>query len=185
MGLGNPDRSDDGFGVALAQELMPSKAQPGNGTERQLTVMVAGTAPERFLGRVADWGAEHLIFLDAVDFGGAPGAAVWLNAGEMAARYPQVSTHKLSLGLLARCVEGNGTAKVWLLGVQTESTRPGRDLSPAVQASLEALGDLLKAIWGPDLGADPVSHFSTGRIVGQASCQPAGRMPAPRMEVLA
>ncbi|MGO8676531.1 MAG: hydrogenase maturation protease [Limisphaerales bacterium] len=192
MGLGNPERGDDGFGVALAREMMrsgvgggsspdslPAEAGvPGSIPRMRLTVMVAGTAPERYLGRVAEWGGEHLVFLDAVDFGGAPGSAVWLSGGEMAARFPQVSTHKLSLGLLARWVEARGTTKVWLLGVQPESVRPGGDLSPAVRASLEALGGLLKEVWGRDVGADVPNHLSTGHRVGQASCLPAGRMPA-------
>ena len=70
------------------------------GLRRQ--VIVAGTTPERFIGRVADEGFDHLIFLDAVEFGGAPGSVVLLNSDEMAARFPQVSTHKISLGLLAK-----------------------------------------------------------------------------------
>ena len=193
MGLGNPEQGDDGFGVALAREMMRSgfgsggnpKSLPadagvsGSVPRMRLTVMLAETAPERFLGRVAEWGGEHLVFLDAVDFGGAPGSAVWLSAGEMAARFPQVSTHKLSLGLLARWVEASGTTKVWLLGVQPQSVRPGDDLSPAVRASLEVLGSLMKEVWGPDAGADIQNHLLTGHKVGQATCLPAGRMPVP------
>ena len=44
----------------------------------------------------------------------------------MAARFPQVSTHKISLGLLARLDRGAvARRKAWLLGVQPESLRPG------------------------------------------------------------
>jgi len=138
MGVGNVAYGDDGFGVRLAEGLKAEGRSPkaeGNpksegrskdldgicsdfGLRRQVTV--AGTSPERFINRVADEGFDHLIFLDAVEFGGAPGSVVLLNSDEIAARFPQVSTHKLSLGLLARQVEANGRTKAWLLGVQPE-----------------------------------------------------------------
>ena len=57
----------------------------------------------------------------------------------MVARFPQISTHKISLGLLAKRAEANGTTKAWLLGVQPESLKPGEELTPAVQATLELL----------------------------------------------
>jgi Ni,Fe-hydrogenase maturation factor len=54
-------------------------------------VIIAGTNPERLIGQVADENFDHVIFLDAVDFGGPPGAAVILNTDEMVARFPQIS----------------------------------------------------------------------------------------------
>jgi hydrogenase 3 maturation protease len=92
---------------------------------------------------VVDGGFDHVIFLDAVEFGGAPGSVVLLDSEEMAARFPQVSTHKLSLGLLARQIETNGQAKAWLLGVQPESLRQGEQLSPTVKATLQLLLELM------------------------------------------
>ena len=142
MGLGNVDYGDDGFGVRLAQELKSEGRSPkpeGNPSQ----VIVCGTSPERFIGRVADEGYEHVIFLDAVEFGGAPGSVVLLDSDEMAARFPQVSTHKLSLGLLARQVESNGQTRAWLLGVQPESLRQGEQLSPTVNATLQLLLELI------------------------------------------
>ncbi len=102
-----------------------------------------GTTPDRFVGRVADEGFDHLIFLDAVEFGGVPGSVVFLNAEEMAARFPQISTHKISLGLLAKWAEARGSTRAWLLGVQPESLKPGASLTPTVQRTLEALVELL------------------------------------------
>jgi len=135
MGLGSPERGDDGFGVRLAEELA-RLGVPG--------VIVAGTSPDRFMGRVAAEGCDHLIFLDAVDFGGAPGSAAWLDSAAMASRYPQVSTHRVSLGLLARLAESGGGTRAWLLGVQPQSLGPAGRLSPAVQRTLEILRDWLR-----------------------------------------
>ena len=79
MGIGNVDHGDDGLGVRLAEQLA---------AEGLPDVVVAGTAPERFIGRVAGAGHDHVIFLDAVEFGGAPGSVVFLDAEEMTATVP-------------------------------------------------------------------------------------------------
>ncbi len=107
-------------------------------------VIVAGTTPERLIGRVTEADFDHVVFLDAVEFGGAPGSVVLLNSGEMAARFPQISTHKLSLGLLARQVEARGRTKAWLLGLQPASVKPGEELTLIVQATLELLLEIVR-----------------------------------------
>jgi hydrogenase maturation protease len=164
MGLGNVAYGDDGFGVRLAEELKAEvrrpKAERSPNSEgrsealsesaldcgHQIQIIVAGTTPEWWISRVTDEGFDQLIFLDAVEFGGLPGSVVFLNAGEMTARFPQMSTHKISLGLLAKWAEANGTTRAWLLGVQPESLKPGGELTPAVQATLELLRELVREI---------------------------------------
>jgi hydrogenase maturation protease len=145
MGLGNVEYGDDAFGVRLAEKLKPEVRTPkSEGNPSQ--VILCGTTPERFIGRVTDEGFDHVVFLDAVEFGGASGSVVLLDSDEMAARFPQISTHKISLGLLARQVESNGQTRAWLLGVQPESLRQGEQLSPTVQATLELLLGLLRDV---------------------------------------
>ncbi|MGD0387791.1 MAG: hydrogenase maturation protease [Tepidisphaeraceae bacterium] len=135
MCVGNPDGGDDAFGVRLGEDLA------GRGMR---DLVIAGNDPERFLFRGASDGYDHLIFVDAVDFGAAPGSAVFLDTDEMTGRFPQVSTHRLSLGLLARWIEARGTTKAWLLGVQPESLEPRHGLSRSAQAALETLSELLQ-----------------------------------------
>lgn len=134
MGLGNSDYGDDGLGMQLVEELI------GAGV---LDVIAAGTAPDHYIGVAADLDFEHLVFIDAVEFGDAPGSVVFLDATEIAARFPQISTHKISLSVLARFVETNGITKAWLLGVQPQSVKEGQKLSPAVRATLDVLRELL------------------------------------------
>ncbi len=134
IGIGNMDYGDDGFGMYLAQRLS-AEGVPG--------VVMAGNTPERFIGRVADEGYDGVLFLDSVEFGGAPGSTVLLGADEMVARFPQVSTHKISVGLLAKWIESNGATKAWLLGVQPESMKPGAQFSKTMQMTLDALAQLL------------------------------------------
>jgi len=159
MGLGNVDLCDDGFGVYLAQQLLEAGVPE---------VIVAETTPERYIGRVEDEGFDRLVFLDAVDLGAAPGSVVLLNARQICDRYPQISTHKISLGVLAQWVQATGKTKVWLLGVQPESLcGPGfpnsaetRDatpsagdwqercpkLTPTISATLKLLRDLILSV---------------------------------------
>jgi hypothetical protein len=66
----------------------------------------------------------------------------------MAARFPQISTHKISLGALAQWAEANGGTRAWLLAVQPESIKPGQQLTPTLQKTLELLRDFLKASLG-------------------------------------
>ncbi len=138
MGLGNIDYSDDGFGVRLAEGLVEA-GMP--------YAVVAGTTPDRSIGRLADQGFDCLIFIDAVEFIGAPGSVIFLDAGEIIARFPQISTHKISLGLLAKWVEDMGIAKVFLLGVKPGSLRGEEGLTQAVQTTLEILKDLIGDLW--------------------------------------
>ncbi len=135
MCVGHPDAGDDALGVLLGEELV------GQGMP---DVFIAADDPEKFVFRGAGDGYDHLIFVDAVDFGAAPGSVAFLNAQQMTSRFPQVSTHRLSLGLLAQWIEARGTTKAWLLGVQVESLQGRHELSPPLRATMAALGDLLK-----------------------------------------
>ena len=135
----NADGGDDALGVRLGEELAGDWADTD-----MAQIVIAGTEPERFLFGGAGDGYDHLVFVDAVDFGAAPGSVVFLNTSEMVGRFPQVSTHRLSLGLLAQWVEARGGARAWLLGVQPDSLEPGGELSPPVQSALAMLVDVLK-----------------------------------------
>lgn len=134
VGIGNPDYGDDGFGVVLAQRLA-ARGMP--------KVVVAGNTPERFIGVIADECFDTVLFLDAVEFGAQPGSVALLNSEEMTAKFPQISTHKISVGLLSKWIESNGTTKGWLLGVQPESLKAGAQLTSTMQTTLDALADLL------------------------------------------
>ena len=134
MGVGNSDYSDDAFGVHLAQTLLEAGVP---------YVIVAGSSPDRYLAAATDMEFDHLVFLDALDFGAAPGSVAFLDSRQILARYPQISTHKISLGLLANFVESGGVTKAWLLGVQPESLKEGQGLTHTVRKTMGVLLELL------------------------------------------
>jgi hydrogenase maturation protease len=133
VGVGNTDLGDDGFGVRMAEELEQ------NGVSG---VIVADTTPERWVGRILDGEAQHVVLLDAVETQGVPGSAMFVGAAEMKSLYPQISTHKMALSSLARLIETMSGARVWLLGVKPQTLR-GNALSETVKTSLEALKAIL------------------------------------------
>ena len=137
FGLGNVDLGDDAFGVRLA-EAVQTKLRSGS-----LRVILAGTQPERWLGRLGSDPLDHLVMLDAVECGAVPGTVLFLGSAALVDRFPQVSTHRLSLNLLAKLMEVETGAQVWLLGVQPETLRPGAELSAAVRGTLELLVEWL------------------------------------------
>ena len=171
-GVGNPDQGDDGFGVRLAEALsQPAACRPrGAGNPESAawpndantaggfrfsrcgsaSVIIAGNAPERLLGRLSDGSLDTVLFLDAAEFGAVPGSVVLLNSQGITARFPQVSTHRVSLGVLAKWVEASGAAKAWLLGVQPASLKLGAGLTPPVQATFEILCQLLGELLAHD-----------------------------------
>jgi hydrogenase maturation protease len=156
MGLGNIDCGDDGVGVRLAEELLEAGVPD---------VVVAGTTPEHCVGRIAGQGFDRLIFLDAAEFGASPGSVVLLNASEICARYPQISTHKISLGVLAKSLQAAKT-KVWLLGVQPQSIKSGEAITPTVSATCDVLRTLLleqNHVGTAALGC-PVDHGGTAAL---------------------
>jgi hydrogenase maturation protease len=134
VGVGNPDLGDDGAGVRLA-EALAARGVPD--------VLAAERTPERWLGRLAGERFEAILFLDAVDAGLPAGDVLLMDAATIQARFPQVSTHRLSLGVLARLLETEGGTRVVLLGIQPASLALGAGLSTAVGRTLQSLADLL------------------------------------------
>lgn len=158
MGLGNVDCGDDGFGVRLAEALLEAGVPD---------VAVARTNPEDYVGRIADQGFDRLIFLDAVEFGASPGSVAFLNAREICARYPQISTHKISLGVLAKWIRATSRTKVWLLGVQPQSIKSEEPLTPTVSATSNLLRTLLlELLTGKDRAGTAAPSAGSGQGLG-------------------
>jgi hydrogenase maturation protease len=146
VGVGNPELGDDGVGVDLAEGLRDSGCPD---------VLVAGTEPERWLDHMTREAVDHVLLLDAAEFAGEPGSVVLMDARDIRSRFPQVSTHKLSLGTLAAYVECRAETKVWLLGVKPASLRPGAGLSEPVRRTRETLLGVLCDVLQPLPAAQP------------------------------
>jgi hydrogenase maturation protease len=158
MGIGNVDYGDDGFGVILSEKIK-ERLERFECKERH-SVLNAGTMPERFIQPIVEKGYDHVIFLDSVEAGAEAGSVVFLNAGEIVNRFPQISTHKISLGLIAKLVEGDGKTKTWLLGVQPGSVKMGEGLTPEVMSTIEILDELLCEL----LTVSPINSYGATQM---------------------
>jgi hydrogenase 3 maturation protease len=161
VGVGNSDLGDDGFGPCLAETL----AAAGHAD-----VIVAATTPERWMEMLASGTYDSVLFLDAVEFGAEPGAAVLMDACEIETHFPQVSTHKLSLGMLARLIRRQSGARVHLLGVRPASLQQGAGLSAAVKDSAGSLAVLLGEVLSTRNGR-PGAAQPSERHVPPAKCE--------------
>ncbi len=134
LGIGNTDRGDDGFGVRLAEALGEAGLE---------NVLIAGATPENYMTVLGSGQYDTVLFLDAVFTGAEPGSVVLMDATKIKSAFPQVSTHKYSLGTLAGVIGSGTKTRVWLLGVCPASTKICTPLSGAVKETLRMLTELI------------------------------------------
>jgi len=158
VGVGNPDRGDDGAGPAVVEELRrigatggrPDVAQPPSAVSlprsEGLAVLDAGDAPERYLGPMAESGAAVVVFVDAVDFGGEPGQAALLEERDLPRR--SCVTHRSSLGLVMRYLQEQAGQGSLLLGIQPGSVAVGQGLTPAVRTAVTGVAAAISEALG-------------------------------------
>jgi hydrogenase maturation protease len=143
VGVGNPDRGDDGVGLLVARMLRDRLPADVRIEER-----LGGAAELIELLREAD----QAVLVDAM-VSGAPAGTIRrfdCAAGDAAPGHGQASSHGLGV------TEAVGLAsalsclpRVCLVyGVEAAEFSPGSDMSDAVVAGAEALADRLAAEWG-------------------------------------
>lgn len=144
LGVGNSVYGDDALGIQLAAQLSKRFEE----CSTQPDVIEAGMMPERYVGRIIDDNQyDSVVFLDAVDFEGEAGSVLVANSEEMVSRFPQISTHKISLGMLATWVESSGTTKAWLIGIQPGLMKMGQGITQAVQDTIDVLVEVIYDLW--------------------------------------
>ena len=149
LGVGNVLKGDDGVGPLVCEALA------GKVTAR---VMDAGTVPENYLGPIIEARPQFLLVIDAVDFGGAPGAIGLFTPEKI--NDAAFSTHALSLRLFIDVLRTDVDVDVLVLGVQPVSTQLGRPVSAPVQESIAEVTEVLGAIF-PATGQAMVSPGGT------------------------
>ncbi len=129
-------KSDDRLGPALARAL--AAALPADPRQR---VVSGGEAPENFTGAVRAFAPSHVLLLDAVDQGLAPGTAFIVD--ENAITMGDMTSHRLPLKLLMHFLAVSIPCRVILVGVQPRTLLPGRRLSAPVRRTVAPLAGFL------------------------------------------
>lgn len=137
VGVGNPYRSDDGAGIAVAERLREAAA----GVE----VVTCEQEPLRLLDAWS--GADLAIVVDAVSSGAAPGTVHRFDATSepLPSTLFRGSTHALGVGdaiELARSLD-RLPRRVLVFGIEGERFTAGEELSAPVAAAVEPLASEL------------------------------------------
>ena len=128
MGLGNPDREDDGAGVVIARRLL---------ADGLAGVFDCGQVPENYLGKVARLAPNDVLFVDAADLGEDPGSIALLSGDDLATQ--AVSTHSAGLAPAVEFLRMGLGVRCRLLAVQPACLGTQRGLSSPVRLAAERI----------------------------------------------
>ena len=128
VGLGNPDRGDDGVGVIVARRLMADGATG---------VLDCGQVPENYLGKVARLAPNDVLFVDAADLGEDPGSIALLSGEDLTTQ--AVSTHSAGLAPAVEFLRIGLGVRCRLLAVQPARLGTQRGLSSPVRLAAERI----------------------------------------------
>jgi len=134
IGLGNPYRSDDGFGPAFAREVNTKCGIPAY-NETDLDEVVLGLCENQ---------TDKLVLLvDAADFGGKEGEIKMFATTEL--RDKEADFHKLPLKLYMKLLEKAGH-KTYLIAMQPECLEEVEEpiMSPKAQKAMKKLLEMME-----------------------------------------
>lgn len=136
VGIGNPLRGDDAAGPELIKELRNSL--------RCLLLLDVGEVPENYLEKIVKEKPNTIVLVDAVDLGAPPGTIRIIEEGDI--RDESLSTHNVSLRLVAKYLQRETSADVFLLGIQPKTIQFGKEISEPVRGGLEKIIRILERI---------------------------------------
>lgn len=134
LGLGNPLVSDEGFGVQAVQRLEERFDIPAD-----VAVVDGGTLGLKLLPIMED--SDRIIILDAVDVSKPPGSLVPIVWDDVRRLLPiKISPHQETVTEVLALLEWRRgrPEKFLIVGVQPASLEMGLELSPEVEAAMEA-----------------------------------------------
>lgn len=134
LGLGNLMRTDDAVGMLALQRLRADPRFPPS-----VPLIEGGTLGLDLIYPLE--GITHLLALDAVDAGAEPGTLLRYAGDDIADLPVSKSVHLLGFSDLIGSMRlvGNAPAEIVVLGVQPGATGWGTELTPPVEAALDAL----------------------------------------------
>lgn len=141
LGIGNILLGDEGVGVRVVEDLRQAGPTP-DGVE----VVDGGTAGMALIDIIA--GRRHVIIVDAVKTGAAPGTIVVLRDGDIPAGFRErTSPHALGIGdvLAVLNLQGEAPHRLTLIGIEPDSLDFGLELSATVAAQVPALAERVKS----------------------------------------
>ena len=178
LGVGNPDRADDGAGSRCARQLERLLArssrpagQAGRTRLEALQVLDGGEVPESATGVIRQFRPTHVLIIDAASAGRKPGAVFFIDKRKMAE--DDLGTHRVPLSQLVRYLEESVGCRVVRVGIEPGDTSPGRLMSPAVRKSCKILADAFEEGWLRKPGRPARRPRPEASCAGRAGARPA------------
>jgi hydrogenase maturation protease len=131
IGLGNPDRADDGAGIQIVLK-WKARLKKRAFCENEIS------AEEAVMKGLEEPSVGTFLFVDAADFKGRPGEMRLFDSGEAGLIQSAFSTHKVPLDLLFGMITARGK-KAFLLGIQPGSVEWLGEKSKPVRETIRRL----------------------------------------------
>jgi hydrogenase 3 maturation protease len=140
LGIGNPLNGDDGVGIYVAEQFR----------KEGWISLTCGTAPENFTGIVRKTRPSCLVLVDAAVMGISPGGYRIISRDKI--EDVSIGTHQLPLSFLIDFLS-DATSRILFIGIQTECTGTGEEISLPVR---EGADRLLRVLSSGELDRIPV-----------------------------
>jgi hydrogenase 3 maturation protease len=109
MGVGNPDRGDDGIGSFIASELIRKGFD---------LVIDCRELPENFITKVCNMSPDTVVIVDAVNMGDIPGTIRILNPESV---FQGITAHNCGLDIISRFIKNSCNAQIYIMAIQPEN----------------------------------------------------------------
>lgn len=133
MGVGNPDRGDDGAGPYIADKLI------SDGFKNVFNCL---SVPENYLGKVGDLNPDIVLIADAVDMGRPPG---FFTLADPDSIRQGITTHNAGLDMIAKFLKMSSEAEIYILAVQPSEKGSGA-MTTSVKAASDKVIEKLKEV---------------------------------------
>ena len=131
--IGNPLRSDDGIGPYIASCLHDIEG---------LKIIDAGYTPENCIDEVVVLKPKRIIIIDAADFEGTAGEARLVSKEHIPET--SLSTHMISLKVIAGLLEEDTKAQIKFLGIQPVTVEFKEGISDKVKETADKIIAVIK-----------------------------------------
>jgi len=135
VGIGNPFRKDDFFGVEIVRNLQ-------NRVSKSVYLIEGETVPENFIDSITRFSPTHILVIDAGLLKLNPGSSRLIDHNQLTNQFT-ISTHLLPLRVLCDYLVETTGAKLSLLVIQPEDTSFGEGLTPKLQETATNLTYIL------------------------------------------
>ena len=132
VGVGNAMKGDDGLGSALVGKIKGKV---------DAVCIDAGTAPENYVGKIAEEKPDTVLLVDAAHLDGKPGQYEILESDNILKS--GFTTHDISPKLFMEYLNSRTKAQIYMLGIQPENVSFGEGMSESVKNTVERLSQII------------------------------------------